>query len=101
MDTTTTTPTDRELMNAALAASIRQTFTGLLAMPARLGDIEPTTGDQTPTPPAAGDDDGQTPAAIAVGPMTGQTPAARRQTGRQRTRRPRVVVADLDPRDAF
>jgi hypothetical protein len=86
---------DNDLMTTALAMSLRQTFTGLLAMPARLGDIEPR---ETPAA-AAGGDDVPPVAAVPVSARKGRTPAASR--ARARKLAPAVLAAAAAGGDWF
>jgi hypothetical protein len=43
---------DKAIMSAAIAASLQQTFTGLMAQPARIGDVEMKTAPARTLAPA-------------------------------------------------
>jgi hypothetical protein len=87
-------------MTAALAASLRQTFTGLLAQDARLGDVEPVwVADDLPQdePEPEPEPAPSVPVSVGVAALVGRkltTPRARKAT-RKATFTPRAMAQAL------
>jgi hypothetical protein len=100
--TTTGAPSDAQLMTAALAATIRQTFTGLLAMDARLGDVEPVWS-QDEDMLADGPDPDPLPPPVVVAPLPvtrkAQTARAPRKATRKATFTPAAMAQPLSADD--
>ena len=116
----TAAPTDHQIMTAAIAESLRQTFGGLMAMPARLGDVEPRVVE-APAPAAVEpEDDGRDNGApfvddrdsgdrepdpepvqaapVAIAPQKAPRP---RQTARRKANVALTMAQPLDPDDLF